>query len=365
MFLDKRVRMQYKPISFFLLLHFCLSIQAQVQIDSLALVDTLKQEELIDKISLFDYFVRDSIQEVELTMNFDTLDFHKVNERYQKASFSYKNAEGTFDTLSLKVHTRGKMRKRVCEYSSLKLKFKKKGLRNLNLSEENKYKLVCQCKEGKDAEQLILKEYLAYKFYNLLTEDSYRAHLFKVKYNDTASGESKSRYAFLLETEEAMAKRREGKTLERKDFVKEKISRKRLVQMAIFQYMIGNTDWNVAYYHNVKLVSCSDGKMINTIPYDFDYSGLVNAPYAIPNPDLQLQSVTDRWFMASGCSESEINVHLDQFRSKKDAITNEWKNFKLLNKRSRKHIEKFMNNFFKTINNPNKIKRAFVRTLDD
>jgi len=362
MFLDKRIRMWYKRISFLLLLNIWLSVQAQVPIDSIG-ADTFAMVEVEEKMNLFDYLVRDSIREVELTMNFDTLEFYKIKETYQKAILSFATANGSMDTLKVRLHTRGKMRKRVCLYPSLKLKFKKKGLRALGLSEENKYKLVCQCKDGQDAEQLLLKEYLAYKFYNLISDDSYQVHLFKIKYNDTASGESKSRYAFMLETEDAMAKRRGGRSLERSDFVKENISRKRIVQMSIFQYMIGNTDWSISYFHNVKLVSSPDGKMINPIPYDFDYSGLVNAPYAIPNPDLgDLEYVTDRWFMASGCSESEILVHLKQFREKKEAITNAWESFDLLNKRSRKHIEKFMNSFFKTIDNPNKIKRVFIRT---
>ena len=366
MFLDKRIRMWYKQLSFLFLVSFCFSIQAQVPIDSTELVDTIEATEVVEEINLFDYFVRDSIREVEITMDFDTLSFYKVNERYQKAIFAYQRPDGGLDSLSVKLHARGKMRKRVCEYPSLKLKFKKKELKALNLNDENKYKLVCQCKDGQDAEQLLLKEYLAYKFYNLLTEDAYEVHLFKIKYNDIASGEAKSRYAIMLENEDEMAKRRGGRSLEREDFIKENISRKRLVQMAIFQYMIGNTDWNISFLHNVKLISCPDGKMINPVPYDFDYSGLVDAPYAIPNPDLGgLRYVTDRWFMASGCSESEIRVHLDQFRNKKEAITAEWEKFGLLNKRSRKHIEKFMNNFFKTIDNPDKIRRVFVRVSNE
>lgn len=361
MFLDKRIRMWYKRLSFLLVLNFWGSIQAQEPVDSIR-VDTFVISEVEEKIDLFDYLVRDSIQTVELTLNLDTLDFYKIRENYQDAIFAYTTADGLLDTLKLRLHTRGKMRKRVCEYPSLKFKFKKKGLRALGLSEVNKYKLVCQCKEGTDAEQLLLKEYLAYKFYNLITEDSYRVHLFKIKYIDEVSGASKSRYAFMLENEDSMAKRRGGQSMELKDFVKENVSRKRLVQMAIFQYMIGNTDWNIARFHNMKLISYNDGKMTTPVAYDFDYSGLVNAPYAIPNPDLgDVKYVTDRWFMASGCSQSEILVHLDQFRKKKESITNEWKNFDLLNKRSRKHIEKFMKSFFKTLDNPDKIKRVFVR----
>ena len=48
----------------------------------------------------------------------------------------------------------------------------------------------------------------------------------------------------------------------------------------MFSYMIGNTDWSMAYQHNTEMFF--NGK-INSSPYDFDHSGLVNAYYAKPN----------------------------------------------------------------------------------
>ena len=61
--------------------------------------------------------------------------------------------------------------------------------------------------------------------------------------------------------------------------------------MMLFEYMIGNTDWSTYALHNMELVRKEDGDHL-PIPYDFDFSGLVNTIYANPDPKLGIASVT-------------------------------------------------------------------------
>jgi hypothetical protein len=54
------------------------------------------------------------------------------------------------------------------------------------------------------------------------------------------------------------------------------------LKMAVFQYMIGNTDWSVPYLHNIRILSFDAQTIPSVVPYDFDHAGIVNAPYALP-----------------------------------------------------------------------------------
>ncbi len=62
-----------------------------------------------------------------------------------------------------------------------------------------------------------------------------------------------------------------------------------------FEYLIANTDWSTTFYHNMKVIETPPRKYLS-IPYDFDMSGLVNAPYATTNETLDLLSVRDRLY---------------------------------------------------------------------
>jgi hypothetical protein len=63
--------------------------------------------------------------------------------------------------------------------------------------------------------------------------------------------------------------------------------------------MIGNTDWDLHTTRNLRILKHPDHAKLLAIPYDFDFSGFVNAPYAIPSADLHMQNIRDRYFMAS------------------------------------------------------------------
>ena len=61
--------------------------------------------------------------------------------------------------------------------------------------------------------------------------------------------------------------------------------------------MIGNTDWSVPNQHNCKVLSgmnIEHSDLGTIVPYDFDYSGLVDADYAVPYEGLALESVRER-----------------------------------------------------------------------
>ena len=93
------------------------------------------------------------------------------------------------------------------------------------------------------------------------------------------------------------------------------------INFALFSYMIGNTDWSMAYQHNTEMFF--NGKKLVAIPYDFDHSGLVNAYYAKPNPMLKISKVTERVYR--GLCRRDPNVFAgmrDLYISKEESIFN-------------------------------------------
>ena len=101
-----------------------------------------------------------------------------------------------------------------------------------------------------------------------------------------------------------------------------------MLRLAVFQYLIGNTDWSVKALHNIKLLSVPGSAPI-AVPYDFDYSGLVNASYAVPPAHLPLSSVTERYYNGHCRPEQEILSILAEWKGLKTRIDEILRDFPL------------------------------------
>ena len=66
-----------------------------------------------------------------------------------------------------------------------------------------------------------------------------------------------------------------------------------IATVELFEFMIGNTDWSILKGHNIVHLRAAD-KSVVAVPYDFDSSGIVDASYATPPPNLRIRSVTQR-----------------------------------------------------------------------
>jgi hypothetical protein len=70
--------------------------------------------------------------------------------------------------------------------------------------------------------------------------------------------------------------------------------------LAIFEYIVRNTDWAVPIFHNIKLIKKLDSlssPIPFVVPYDFDDAGAVNTSYAIPFEELPNKHVTERYYL--------------------------------------------------------------------
>jgi len=129
----------------------------------------------------------------------------------------------------------------------------------------------------------------------------------RVTYVDSAGRmDDMQKFAFLIEDEDHMAARNDAIVNKRLVMHPDQGQRVPTNRLCLFEYMIGNTDFSIGQQHNVKLISPDPLSLKIPVPYDFDWSGLVNAPYAKPTPQLNFGNVRERSFRGFCNSEEEL-----------------------------------------------------------
>jgi hypothetical protein len=268
----------------------------------------------------------------------------------------------------IKAKARGNSRRLFdfCAFPPLKLNFKKKAVKGTVFEGQDKLKLVAYCRDNDLFQDYVLQEYLIYKVYNQLTPYSFKVRLAEITYRDIEDkAKEVVRYGFLIEDDDMMAKRNNGKVTEVVLSNHDRCDRQMIDVFTLFEYMIGNTDWWVAApkVHNGLLVHV-EGKLPIPVPYDFDYCGAINANYAVPLEGLPIKSVRERYFRGycrlAGTYEQTIEI----FNDRKDDIYAVYENFPLLADSKKKYILKYYDDFYDIINNPKQVERRFYKNCD-
>lgn len=276
--------------------------------------------------------------ELDLTMVIE----QKKSSQYFPATLRLEDGK----VYRVEVKPRGRFRRKVSVFPPLKLKFKKKEIVVDGLDTLNEIKLVLPCYENEKGDELIVREYLAYRMYEKLTAASMRARLIRLTIRDTHVEKARRpMYAILLEDEEELVKRLNGKLNEEYGLPTDSLQANQTALMVMFQYMIGNTDWEISMLRNVRLVQAPISGKILPVPYDFDFSGLVSAPYSSPASDTGLKSVRDRFLMNIGLKPEQLKRALNIIKSnKQDFYT--LCNSKYLSKEASADMNHFLHGFF-------------------
>jgi len=314
------------------------------------------------KIDSVRFFTDTSTLEVTLTTNLGKVIDNKMKDEVIDGRFTLRDGPDILYNEMVRLSSRGQFRKENCYTPSLKVNFRND--KSSQLSSLHSLKLACSCKTGDYSDQLLLKEYLAYKIYNLLTEKSFRVRLMHLSFEDSLKKKkSFSEYAFLIEDADAMAKRNHCKELKEEIRLKtESTDRNQMTLVAIFQYMIGNTDWSVPYNHNIRLIKLKKDTVTRpfVVPYDFDYAGLVNADYAVPSPELGIETVLERNYRGFPRNMAELELVLAPMREKKEAIYDLIRNFVPLSRKNKDEMVGYLEEFFKIINSNYRIQSVFI-----
>ena len=327
----------------------------------LFLLNTFSIRAQTSPVDSIKFFTDEGMIEMTLTTDIGKLQIKENVETYQPADISVRFPDNTVISEQIQLYARGKSRRVNCELPPIMLDFH--NTTSPKLYPLSRLKLIVGCANSGVDEQLLLKEFIIYKIYNLFEEKSFRARLTKVTYKDSRGKmKSYSQYAFLLEDVDDMAKRNGCKASKKVAFAVDENDPALMNKVDIFEYMIGNTDWSVPGNHNIKMIYPSNDEKAKVlpVPYDFDNSGFVNAYYAIPSDVIGTTAVTQRVYRGYSRTMAEVKSTLDIFRVKRESINSLINGFELLKPKTKKDIIDYLDDFYKTINNESKVKSIFV-----
>jgi hypothetical protein len=303
--------------------------------------------------------------DITLTADLKAFQKNKNKDEYRDVHISYQFSDTTVIEHTLRMKPRGAFRKSECAYAPYWLNIRKADVVNEKLQEVKKIKMVSQCRGGKAYSDYVLKEYLAYKIYMLLSPVSFRVRLTRIKYVDTGrKNKVTESWGFLIEPEEMVAERNEAIVF-KKDEISMRYMRTREMDVAaMFQYMIGNSDYSVAGRHNMKILGLpgfgSEG--YTPVPYDFDYAGLVNAEYAIPGESLGISSVRERYYLGPCRENEEFQAAIDHIHSLREEILELVSDFPYLGDKHKKEMIAYLEDYFNSASGPNFISSKLKST---
>lgn len=283
-----------------------------------------------------------------LRTNLDSLLLNKMEDSYQKAQLvGVKNGAERIN-LPIKIKSRGKSRRRMCEMPPLKLNFKKEDLANLGMNQDfDKLKLVTHCQLDGEMEDLLLKEYWTYRFYNELSVNSFRVKLVKITYvHELDPNRQIDSYAVIIENSAEMAHRIGGTIVKQYGVTSDQLVSNDYHNLLVFNYMIGNTDWDVRFQQNVKLVKIEGQDQFIPVPYDFDQAKLVDAPNIKVNTNLRTPKPDNRYVMDPLNDPVVLANSIEQFEKFKKDGAQIHKNCTFLKKKDKKKMSRYLESFY-------------------
>ncbi len=309
-------------------------------------------------------FDSDSILQITLTGDLRSLiNDRSNNPKNHPVILSYKADDGAEISISINAKTRGHFRKTMgnCKYPPILLEFSKSDtLASSVFHKQHKLKLVMPC----SGDDYVVREWMVYKIYNLVTPQSFRARLVRIELNDTKKKKvTPPFYGFLLEEEQQLAARNRDIIIKRL-MKPEDIEPDAFLKMALFEYLIGNTDWSVQY-QNIKIIAADSDAVPVAVPYDFDHAGLVNPPYAEPAEALYMKSVRERRYRGYCMSDmSAFDNAFALYNRLKPDIYKLYTNCSLFNSKYVKETLAYFDEFYKTINDAAAAKKEFTYPCD-
>jgi hypothetical protein len=304
----------------------------------------------------FDFFA--SEEPLEMTLSFDIRGFVKSKQKpeYFDAVLTVKESGTDSITQDIKVKARGYFRCNFCSFPPIMMKFKNKNSDDIQVAGKT-LKLVTHCHPTPAFDQYVLKEYLAYKLYSNLEADySFRTRLVRIHYVDVYRPKnSYTAYGIVIENETMLATRNNAVVIKSDKFTPNDMNSTDMNRVALFNFMIGNTDWSVQMQHNIKILMSFDEPTGKGIPvlYDFDYSGLVDTYYSLPFEELPIKKVTERYYQGICTGNEQMKPLIDEFAALKDRMLGTIQDFPYLSKTDKKQAEAYISSFYSMYRNQN------------
>ena len=268
-------------------------------------------------------FEGEHLLKIQLVYSKEHILTYANDSTYITSSLSYEKKNGTIESIETEIKARGNYRRSNCYYLPLWLKINETASQGTIFQEDKKLKIVLPCLNSSKSNDDVLKEFLAYKIYELISPYHFETKLLSIDLEEEKKGKSIDHdlIGFFIQDDKKTASINHGRLIKRHIHPNNQ-DPESSARNAMFQYMIGNTDYSIAYQHNEKLFYIDD--KIVPIPYDFDMSGLVNASYAvvsaINNKPLPIAKVTDRLYRGFDRDDEILEQVRHDFLSYEDDI---------------------------------------------
>ena len=284
-----------------------------------------------------------------------------LNVKSYKATLVMNDSTGKPVSIDMEIAPRGhfRLRANVCDFPPIRLIFGD-GMKGTPFAGQNAIKLGTHCRH-RDNEygEYPIREHAVYEVFNLVTDTSFRSRLARVTYVPREEpSDSFTKWALLIEDEDDVAKRAGGRIETVRGARFDDVEREPLTLMTLFYYLVGNTDWSLASLHNVRLIAYSDGRYV-TAPYDFDWSGVVWARYAMPDPRLGIRTVQDRLYRGPCLPEAELMPLLAKFTAKEEAVRALYRRLPFEDRYRRRALD-YYDEFFRVAKDRRMAKRDFI-----
>jgi len=312
-------------------------------------------------------FSSEKLLSIKLSFSIKNIKKNTNDSTYLASDLFYLKEDKTWDTLEVGLRTRGHYRLDHCYFPPIKIKIKKSVSKSTLFQGNKKLKLVLPCLTNDSKNDYIIKEFMAYKLFEIISPVHFKTRLVEIEFTDIKNKKRKTYMlkGFLIEDDKKVAKRLDGKVLDRhiNPLGQDAIAS---IRNAFFQYMIGNVDYSTLVQHNEKLLYLD--KTFVPLPYDFDMSGLVNANYAVVsviNDKPLVSSVTDRLYRGFKRDTKLIEQVRQEFIANKSQILDRVDSLAPFfdSQNQFTNAKKFINSFFDIMMDEKRYEKKIMQNL--
>jgi hypothetical protein len=312
-------------------------------------------------------FRSDSVLAVTITTNLRDLlrERDSTKLRWHDAEFAYREGAET-NRVAVQVRARGHFRRQRgnCDFPPLMVRLPRSDARGTVLQGNPRVKLTTPCRpNSEEYQQYILQEYGVYRAYQVLHSAAPRTRLARITYRDSAERvKPVTVTAFFTELDEEVAK---ATSITLRDQMKgarfRDVDTPTLQSLSLFAFMVGNTDWSLGALHNIYLLQDTMG-VVYPVAYDWDWSGLVNTRYSVPDYQLPIKRVTERHYMGPCHTLEEWAPTFTRYREARPALAAIWDGIPGLSDARRAQTTKYLDEFWRILDSPGDLRATVLRT---
>ena len=305
--------------------------------------------------------------EITITAPFTTLMRERPEEEELAGMASWTEPDETTAEVSVQLRTRGNYRRDRdnCPFAPLRLNFRGSEVEGTLFDNQDKLKMVTHCRDRSGRfEQLVIREYLTYRLLNTITDISYQVRLLRVTYQNTEDERrDRESWAFVIEHKDRFDNRTGLDPLEIDGASITDLDPAFTNLGSLFQYMIGNTDFSPlsaaegrSCCHNTHPFALEGGP-VHSVPYDFDMSGMINAPYAAPNPRFGLRDVRQRLYRGRCRFNEHLPATIAHYQDVRDELYAVVADEPAIEDRDRRYMINYLDSFYRTLDDERLVER--------